>query len=472
MFLSMQIARSQILLKDMVLRRIILGFFIGALLIMGLYHVMLFLCRRKDWSYLFFTVFCLSGTIRFALETNGLADILLPGGMGIALVRLLLTCMILQMAALVCFTHAVFELPLNNKARNVSYIVFTVIPLITIFFPYGTLNLRLGFLGFIPLVIALVSAAKSKRLKENPYNILFLVSLGLFIFLGPFFQLVLNDTVYMSPVAHNLFIVLVQCIVLSQGYAAAKSEAEELAERNEFLDGLSRLKTEYLANISHEMKTPLTVISVHVQQANELFESGGQDPDTLTIRHSLTRAQEEIMRVARMTENALRLSVMQESRQRMKPLDIAALLSNTAETYRLMLEMRGNRLAVNIAEGLPYVYGDADLLVQVTANLLSNANAHAKGGEITLTALPENKFVKITIADNGLGISPEFQPHIFDRGTTDTGSTGFGLSICREIITSHKGTIGIESKPGKGTVVSFSIPLCRDGASSGGGKNA
>jgi signal transduction histidine kinase len=326
-------------------------------------------------------------------------------------------------------------------------------------------------IGFIPLVIALVNAARSKRLKENPYNVLFLVSLGLFIFLGPLFQILLGDTIYMSPAAHNLFIVFIQCIVLSQSYAAAKNEAEELAERNEFLDGLSRMKTEYLANISHEMKTPLTVMSVHVQQARELFESGGKNLDTPTISHSLARAQEEIMRLARMTENALRLSVMQEGRLLMKPLDLAALLANTAETYRLMLELRGNSLVINIAEGLPDVYGNADLLIQVTANILANANTHTKDGEITLTALRDNEFAGITITDNGSGISPELLPHIFDRGTTDTGSTGFGLSICKEIITLHKGRIGIESEMGKGTAVSVSIPLCRT-CVTGEGENA
>jgi signal transduction histidine kinase len=243
------------------------------------------------------------------------------------------------------------------------------------------------------------------------------------------------------------------------------------------------MKTEYLANISHEMKTPLTVISVHVQQAKELFEAGGQDLDTGcqntpcfdtdTIRHSLTRAQEEIMRVARITENALRLSVMQENMRLMKPLDIAALLENTAEIYRLMLETHGNRLAVNIADNLPHVYGDADLLVQLTANLLANANAHTKDGEITLTALEEGEFVRITITDSGTGISPELLPHVFDRGAArtdkehaDLGSTGFGLSICKEIITLHKGTINIGSSPGKGTTVFIGIPLYRDNAES------
>jgi signal transduction histidine kinase len=248
-----------------------------------------------------------------------------------------------------------------------------------------------------------------------------------------------------------------------------KEAERRLIAENAALDDLSRSKSEFLTAMSHEIKTPLTVISVHVQQANKLFEtyeySGGSNIEK--IRHSLTRAQEEIMRTARMTENALRFASMQESNPQMKQLDIAAVLVTTAEAYRVLLEKRGNQLVVNVADSLPLVYSSGDLLMQVIVNLLSNANAHTNDGEITLTALPENEFVKVIVADNGSGIPAELLPHVFERKISGTDGTGVGLAICKEIIISHGGTIKIESSPGEGTRVVFRIPAADEKA----GKN-
>ena len=162
------------------------------------------------------------------------------------------------------------------------------------------------------------------------------------------------------------------------------------------------------------------------------------------------------MRVSHITENALRLSSMQESSRQMKPLDIRPILTTTAEAYRPLLEKNGNTLTVNIADNLPPVYGSADLLIQVMANLLSNSNVHTKNGEIGIKTEMRNEngeYVVVTVTDNGSGISPELLPHMFRRNITGASGTGIGLSISKEIITSHNGTIQIESENGKGTSV-------------------
>jgi signal transduction histidine kinase len=149
---------------------------------------------------------------------------------------------------------------------------------------------------------------------------------------------------------------------------------------------------------------------------------------------------------------------MQERESQMKPLDLAILLKTIAEAYQVVLEKDGNQLIVNITPDLPPVYGDADLLIQVTANLLSNARAHMKDGKVTITALALNEYVTVTVSDNGTGIPAEILPHVFERRVEGASGMGIGLSICKEIITSHNGTIEIESEIGKGTTVMFKIP--------------
>jgi signal transduction histidine kinase len=243
----------------------------------------------------------------------------------------------------------------------------------------------------------------------------------------------------------------------------------ELKEQTEIAVAASRSKSEFLATMSHEIKTPLTVISVHIQQAAELFGAlavGGTDGGTgekEAIAASLRRAQKEVMRASRITENALRLASMQEEQKRMKTLHIDTLLTNSVEAYRAILEKRGNKLNLAIEVGGGRVYGNADQLIQVMVNLLSNANRHTKDGVIAVEAnLINSSFIKVSVTDNGSGIAPELLPHVFERGVTSTGSTGVGLEICKKIIEFHGGTITAESKPGKGTSVTFTVPVYRN----------
>jgi len=243
-----------------------------------------------------------------------------------------------------------------------------------------------------------------------------------------------------------------------------KSKDRKIEAQRKQLDELNRAKSEFLATMSHEMKTPLTVISLHIQRAAELVSVLGRPAEyDEKIIFSLRRAQEEIMRVSRMIENAMRFSSTKKISPKMGPLNISALLKTTAEIYRPLLENGGNRLAVNIADNLPPVYGNTDLLVQVMANLLSNSNNHTNGGEIGIKAETENgENIAVTVTDNGAGISPELLPYMFERDVPGANGMGIGLSICKEIIASHNGTIQIESETGKGTTVVFRIPLNQD----------
>ena len=235
---------------------------------------------------------------------------------------------------------------------------------------------------------------------------------------------------------------------------------------NAALDSLSRMKTEYLANVSHEMKTPLTVVSVHVQQAAELYAVDcGQNA---AIADSLTRAQGEIMRASRMVENALRLASMQEEHARLKPFSAAALLRSGAEAYRTVLERRGNALKIVLPNELPRVCGNAEQIIQVVANLLTNANAHTRDGRVTVEARADGGFVAVTVSDTGSGIEPKLLPRVFERGVSSSGGSGVGLSICKSIVEAHGGEIEVGGVFGKGTEVRFTIPIFTGEGADGG----
>jgi signal transduction histidine kinase len=112
---------------------------------------------------------------------------------------------------------------------------------------------------------------------------------------------------------------------------------------------------------------------------------------------------------------------------------------------------------------LPSVYINPGELSQVLYNLLQNARNHTRGGEVRISAelkVDSGEFIEITVADTGEGIPPHLLPRVFDRGVTSRDSgMGIGLAVCREIVMSHGGQIKIESGPGKGTVVRFTLPV-------------
>lgn len=232
-------------------------------------------------------------------------------------------------------------------------------------------------------------------------------------------------------------------------------QQKKLDEQNHILERASRAKTEFLSNTSHEMRTPLTVISVNVQTVAEILEDMGEALRDGAATELLQNAQQEIMRLARMVGGTLTLAAISENTDR-QALDFSTLLRSSVEMFSLHLQKRGNTLTAEIAGGLT-VFGNADLLAQVMANLLQNAAAYTRKGEVTLRAEKEGHEVLVTVKDTGDGISAELLPHVFERGVS-TGGTGFGLYLCKTVVESHGGRIWIESEPGNGTIVTLALP--------------
>ena len=233
-------------------------------------------------------------------------------------------------------------------------------------------------------------------------------------------------------------------------------QQRKLDEQNELLSKANISKTEFLANTSHEMRTPLTVISVNIQTVADILEDMGnemKDPSAIKL---LQNAQGEIMRLARMVGGMLALASASEGADKGK-IDISALLGDVGNMLQLTLQSRGNTL---VTEGITdelIVFGDADLLSQVAINLIQNANTHTENDHITLGVDGSGGEITVTIRDNGTGSAPELLPCVCERGVSE-GGTGFGLYLCKTVVESHGGRIWIESERGVGTTVFFTIP--------------
>lgn len=150
---------------------------------------------------------------------------------------------------------------------------------------------------------------------------------------------------------------------------------------------------------------------------------------------------------------------MQGSSGQRNSLALDSLLSETARIYQTLFARKNNTLTATSQADLPCVEGNADQLIQVLINLLSNANRRTHDGAVVLRAEAAANRVKVSVTDNGEGVASTLLPHVFERYSHGkTGGSGLGLSICKSIIEEHGGKIGIESKEGKGTTVWFTLP--------------
>ena len=257
-----------------------------------------------------------------------------------------------------------------------------------------------------------------------------------------------------------LVMILTQTVALFLGNARIVAEAREaerlLAGEKASLEQVSRMKTEFLQDMSHEIQNPLSVISVGADYIHHRIDADGGKNDA---HKALNTIQNEAIRIGRMVDGMVKMSVMGGSPEGRKRLDFAALLDECAEISRLSLEKKKNTLQLKIEPDLPHVYAEADKLKQTLANLFGNAAKHTQNGEILLEASSKGSYITVKVSDTGEGIQPEFLPHVFERGISGSGSSGYGLFICKTIVEAHGGTIKIASEQKKGCAVTFTIPV-------------
>jgi signal transduction histidine kinase len=267
-----------------------------------------------------------------------------------------------------------------------------------------------------------------------------------------------NDTSIISARRRRdvLFIMEVASIVmvaLSGMYCLAAYNREARLARI-----ASTAKTEFLSKVSHEMKTPLTVISVKAQIVRAMLEKTESASDIIEM---LDAIRKESNRLARMSGAMIALEIASSEFKEMSSLEVTGFIRTVSNIYRTLAEHSGNRLTVDMQDGLPRAIGNADGISQVLINLISNANKHTKGGEIRLSVSYDAGMFTVEVSDDGEGIPPENMERIFERRPHrehEFEAGGIGLSICKDIIDAHGGSMWIESEPGAGTTVRFTLP--------------
>jgi signal transduction histidine kinase len=255
-----------------------------------------------------------------------------------------------------------------------------------------------------------------------------------------------------------------QMLLRAARHAIDRTETVELRETE-------RLKSELLSIVSHEMRTPLTVIRENIS----LILEGALGSVTSGQREFIVSAVANCDRLRTMIDDLVDTAAIERGALTLlrRPFNLVSLLDVLVREYRAVLSSRQQTLMVELPQfdTIIPIFGDTDRIRQALTNLLGNAHKYGRvGGNITLRVRLLEKEVLIEVTDTGVGIAKEALGHIFERfvqlgrvhGPGLKGA-GLGLSIVRHIVERHGGSIGVESEPGRGSTFTVRLPLFVEG---------
>ncbi|MFC6231175.1 ATP-binding protein [Paenibacillus allorhizosphaerae] len=244
----------------------------------------------------------------------------------------------------------------------------------------------------------------------------------------------------------------------------ATDQTKQLADKLRMAD---KRKDDFLANTSHELRNPLHGIvniaqSVLDDAVSPPNEKNKKSLETLiTVGRRMSLMLDDLLDVTRLQDNAIRLQK--------RSLRVQSVAAGVLEMIRFMTNGKPIRLHLNIEDGFPSVIADENRLVQILFNLLHNAVKFTDEGQIAIRAEVRDGMANIHIADTGIGMNKDVQERIFQpyeqgevAATRAGGGFGLGLSICKQLIELHDGTLQVRSTPGQGSVFTFTLPLSGD----------
>lgn len=231
------------------------------------------------------------------------------------------------------------------------------------------------------------------------------------------------------------------------------------------LENYEKLRREFVANVSHELRSPLTSIQGFVTAILE-------DKNPSQQKKYLQIISKETQRVSKLVTELLEISRYDAGVEpfSMEPFPISNVVKRATNSLKPLAEEANQHICLQIPAKLPDCYGDEDKIEQVVHNLLANALRYSQHGtSITIAAHVEDKQIKVTVTDEGPGIPQNALPRLWERfyrveqgRSREMGGSGLGLAIVDEIIKKHQGSVAVHSVEGQGSTFSFTLPLAHE----------
>jgi signal transduction histidine kinase len=233
-----------------------------------------------------------------------------------------------------------------------------------------------------------------------------------------------------------------------------------------YLKELDEMKSNFVATVSHDLRSPLSIIEGYIDLLKEVGFLNAQQ------RQFVGRIKVATANMNQLITELLDLGKIEAGLEmEMMPCDLGETIDLVVADLQGWAERKGIELRVELPENVPTVQGNSTRLCQVLTNLLDNALKYTPGGgTVTIWVVEENESVTVCVKDTGIGIGLDDLPHIFEKfyrvetdDTSDVVGTGLGLAIAKSIVEVHGGHIWAESEPGVGSAFSFALPVLKGG---------
>jgi len=429
----------------------------------GIYHLILFSFRMEEKELLYFGLFSI--VIAFRTILTGTSFIMqifpeLPFGIGSrsATIVIPLSVMTFQLYVYYFFKE---RMPLKpHKFLMALHLIYGLLIFSTPTLLYTTLYTEYLFVIITSVLLILLTSVISLKHKAEYAGIF--IGGFVFIILG-----VVNDMLHYLQIINTgyymslffAFFIIAQSVMLAIKFSREHILVENLSQRLQVMD---KLKDEFLANTSHELKTPLNGI---IGISDSLIE-GTAGPITEKVHYNLNLISSSGRRLASLINDILDYSKLKNNDILLseKNIDLRQMVSVVLTIIKSTTSRENIELKNSISSELPCVVGDENRLQQILFNLIGNAVKFTENGSVRVFATEEDSYIKIHVEDTGTGISHENIEKIFLSFEQADGSisrvfggTGLGLSITKQLVELQGGTIGVNSEPGKGSLFYFTM---------------
>ncbi|PQP84174.1 hypothetical protein C0Q44_06150 [Paenibacillus sp. PCH8] len=460
LFASLTLGNYDSLNHNMKQKLVFESLLIGCVLIMGLYHILLFVLLRKNWESLFFGLICVLLAMKNSAQSQYIVSIFLQGLNDNAFIKIEYIGFLGSAPLFVLFFYYSFPDQMTKRLRNVLMVPGVLLTLFIMVSPVqvytklaGVMQVYATVIGFV-LIQYVIKAAIHRMSGAN------LMLAGTFVF----FITVINDILMSNQTIRTgiyfpyglLFLIICLSVIVSIKFSNAIKTNERLSSR--LLD-LDKVKDEFLANTSHELRTPLNGIIGLAQSLLYSMDDRMEDNQRVHLNMIVSSGQRmsylinDILDYALLNNNDMRLHIVK--------IDLHQLTQVVLTVVKPLVTGRSLVLNNHIGTDFPPIYADDNRMQQILFNLIGNAIKYTPSGHVVVSATYHRDYVEIRVEDTGIGIAEDKFEMIFNpfeklESIDDTG-TGLGLKITKQLVELHGGEINVSSKVGKGSLFSFTI---------------
>lgn len=427
----------------------------GCMLTIFVFYLGMYLFFQRRPYFLAFGISCLAIAVHGLLVGQKFLTRLLPGLDWYAAMKLEYISLIVMIAAFILYIAGMFPGLLHRKGLR-AYLGFCAVYLLVVLatqpslYSWGLLLFQAVSVPYgLYIIVRLLLRMRRSREAEN----LLIMAGGCAFLVGILSEAYLHSRAVQIGVSGldqpaMLAFIFANMVALAVRYARTERELMEMTE-------LDRLKTDFINQASHDLKTPVAAMGLALQRLEDVRDEARRARFLSTARRSqgdMARLVGNMLSVARLDSGSQRYQIA--------PLPVEELCVKIQEKYEDVLELAGVELDVS-ADTQGDILCDENLLWSVLDNLVYNALRYTpRGGAIRIRAHGDGRFISLTVSDTGPGVPPEHLPRIFERGYVagEKGGTGMGLYIVKTTIEGMGGTVAAGAAPGGGAAFTVRLP--------------